>query len=136
MRLQWNSRGLTLVEVAIVSVVLLLIVLGLLRADLSARYAMRSARVELEAMNVLQSYLEQEKSQSYVNIQDANFAGVTFSDQGTAAAADDIVGTVTIDVTDNGDDTKTIQATAAWNQKQAGDTIARGLTLQTLVAEP
>ena len=131
-----NSKGLTLVEVAVASLILLLIVLGVFRADLSARYQMRSSRIELEVLNILQSYLEQERSQSYVNINDAAFAGVVFSDRGTADAADDITGSVTIDVTDNGDDTKTLLATAAWNQRQADQTVARNLSLQTLVAEP
>lgn len=133
----WKDQsGLTLVEVSMVSLILLFIVLGVLRTDLAARYTMRSARVELEAANVLRSFVELEKSKSYVNIADSVTNGVIISDQGTADAADDITGTVTINVTDNGNDTKTIAAIADWNQRSVGNAVARSISLQTLVSEP
>ena len=131
-----NRRGLTLVEVAIASLILLVVTLAILRSDLTSRYLVQASRVDLEVLSILQSYLEDERSQSYVNVADAAYPAVTFSTRGTAGAADDITGSVTIDVTDNGDDTKTISATAAWDQRRLNQRVAKTMTLQTMVYEP
>ena len=131
-----NRQGLTLVEVAIASLILLVVTFGILRADLTSRFIVHASRVDLEVLSILQSYLEDERSQSYVNVADAAYPAVTFSSRGTADASDDITGSVTIDVTDNGDDTKTISATAAWDQHRLNQRIAKTMTLQTMVSEP
>ena len=97
---------------------------------------MRLARLNMEASNVLMTYVEQEKGLPYVNLTDQNFNDVTFSDNGTADAADDLLGDIVIDVTDNGNDTTTILGTATWSYRYINGTINRTIQLQTLVAEP
>jgi hypothetical protein len=123
-------------EMAIGAALIIVITTALLGADLAARYSMRIARQNLEATTVLATFVEQEKAQAYVNIDDSVTPDVLLSDAGTADAADDVTGTITIDVTDNGDDTKTIVGTATWNFRFLNQTMARTIELQTLVAEP
>lgn len=124
----------TLVEVVFASGIAALIALCLLQANLSGRYLVRSSRVQLEAANVLRSYIEQQKNKAYVNIQDTAVNDVTLSDWGTADAGDDIEGDITIDVTDNGNDTKTIVGTITWTQRQMNQDVPRTCSLTTMVA--
>lgn len=131
-----SERGLTLAEVCVSVFLLVTITLSLLHTNLSARHLMSTARVQLEATNVLQSYLEQLKSGSYVGMVDASYPGIVISNAGTAAAGDDLLGTVTIDVTDNGNDTKTILGTAQWTQRRLNQNVTKNISLMTLVSEP
>src|SRR5688572_30935494 len=98
-----EEKGLTLVEMIVAAGLAITITAALLSSDLISRQSMRLARLNMEAANVLASYVEQQKNTPYVNLQDVNFAAVTLSDGGTADAADDLIGAIAIDVTDNGD---------------------------------
>lgn len=131
-----SESGLTFVEIVVTIGVFTLISLALLQADLSARYAVRNSRTMLEATNVLQTYMEQQRASAYAGLADVVFPAVTLSDSGTADIGDDIVGSVTVDVTDNGDSTKTVFATAAWTERLMGDAVNRSVSLQMLVSEP
>jgi len=126
----------TLVEVAVAALLTLVLSLGLLQMNLSARMTMKRTRVMMEATNALQTYMEQVKNTNYAALADQNFAGVTVSSAGTVPVTDDITGNVAIDVTDNGNDTKTIVGTLTWNEHAYGGAVARSLTFTTLVSEP
>lgn len=131
-----SECGLTLVEMIVAAGLTITITAALLSSDLISRQSMRLARIDMEAANVLASYIEQQKNTPYVNLADQNFPGITLSDSGTADAADDLLGDIAIDVTDNGDDTTTILATATWNYRHINATLNRTIQLQTMVAEP
>lgn len=126
----------TLVEVTVAVVLALTISLGLLGAHLSARHAMRVSRHAFEASNVLQSYMEQVRATNYVNLADAAVPDVVLSDGGTDAADDNVTGTVQVDVSDNGNDTKTVVATLTWQERFWNQKSERSISLATLVSEP
>lgn len=126
----------TLVEVAVALALAVTISLGLLGAHLSARHAMKVSRHALEASNVLQSYMEQVRASAYVNVEDAAYPDVVLSDGGTDAAGDDVTGAVQVDVTDNGDDTKTVIATLTWQERFWNQKNQKSVSLATIVSEP
>ena len=132
-----DQRGFTLIEAVIAVALVLLITGALFSADLSARSSMRLARLNLEATDALATFLEQEKAKSYINIGNSTTANVVLSDSGTLDTSDDLTGVIVITVTENvGENTKTIVATATWTQRYISQTLARTITLQTLVAQP
>ena len=132
-----DQRGFTLIEAVIAVALVLLITGALFSADLSARSSMRLARLNLEATDALATFLEQEKAKPYINIGSSTTANVVLSDSGTLDTSDDLTGVIVITVTENvGENTKTIVATATWTQRYISQTLARTITLQTLVAQP
>lgn len=125
-----------LAETVVAAGLAVMIAVALIWAHLSARTTMRISRHHLEVTNVLQSYMEQVKATNYVNIATADYPDVVLSDGGTGSTADDLVGDVAVNVTDNGDDTKTIVATASWQERLMNQKQARSISLATLVSEP
>jgi type II secretory pathway pseudopilin PulG len=131
-----NNRGMTLVETVVAAVISALIVGALLGSLLAADHSVRMTRTNMEALNVLSSSLEQQKAQTYVALTSGTTNNVILSDGGTAAPEDDVLGTIAIVVTDNGDSTKSVVATATWTERFLNQTITRSVALSTLVSEP
>lgn len=130
-----NLNGLTLVETVIASFLVLLISLALLGAQLSARHLTRKGRIHMEATSVAQSLLEKEKSRPFANINSWQSNNVVVINNGTPGdSSDDIVGSVQVDVTDNGS-TKRVNVTLSWSHIYFGAMRNSSVTLTTLVAD-
>jgi type II secretory pathway pseudopilin PulG len=135
--LSLNAKGLTLVEIVVACSLCVMIASGILASLLGTRYTTKMACTRMEASNVLQSYLEQERAKSYVNVQTANYPNVTLSFNGTLLdTSDDVLGNIMINVTDNGDDTKTIVSTATWTENMLNQPINRSASLTLMISEP
>ncbi len=130
-----GRSGFSMMEVLVAMLLALIMALGLLRMNLASRYMMRNSRVVLEATNVLQTYMEMQRTLAWAGLVDQAYNDIVVSNTGTADAADDILGDVTIDVTDNGDDTKTVLGTLAWTQRMMGQEINRNISSTTMIAD-
>ena len=135
MRNLFNQKGLTLLETVGSAFLILLISLALLGAQLSARHLTRKGRIHLEATNIAQSLLEQEKSRTFDKINSWQSTNVVVTNNGTPQdSADDIVGSVQVNVTNNGT-TKEINVTLSWSHIYFGVTRNSSVSLSTLVAD-
>jgi len=131
----FNQKGLTLLETVGSAFLILLISLALLGAQLSARHLTRKGRIHLEATNIAQSLLEQEKSRTFDKINSWQSTNVVVTNNGTPQdSADDIVGSVQVNVTNNGT-TKEINVTLSWSHIYFGVTRNSSVSLSTLVAD-
>lgn len=131
-----SELGFTLVEVITSTVLCAFMITALVGSMLSTHHMGAMARVETEALSVLQSYVESEKARPYVSIGSSVNNDVMLSNNLSSAAEDNILGTVVITVTDNGDDTKTIVGTVSWTQRFLNANLSRSVVLTTLVSEP
>ena len=81
------------------------------------------------------TYVERIKATDYDEVDDDIINNVTISDNATASTSDDVKGTVTTDVTDNGNSTKTVLVTVTWTGKALGADTNRQVSLSTLVSD-
>ncbi len=131
----FDDKGLTLIETVASAFLILLISLGLLGAQLSARHMTRKARIHMEATNVAQSLLEKEKSRAFANINSWQSNNVVVTNNGTPTdTTDDIVGSVQVNVTNNGT-SKTINVTLSWSHIYFGSMRNSSVSLSTVVAD-
>lgn len=133
---RWRShQGFTLVEIMCAVALVTLITLALLGAQVAARTSARKAMLHLEATNVVQSALEQQKALPFANIQSLGAQNVVISDNGSQAdLTDDVNGILQVNVVDNGN-TKVINTTVSWDHIYFGAMQNSNVTLTTIVAD-
>ena len=129
-----NQAGFTLMEVMVTLLLAVTIVASLLWASLGVRHSVRMGMNYSQALMTVRSYVEQVRAMDYDNVDDDTITDVTISDNATVVATDDVTGTVTIDVTDNGNSTKTVVVTVDWAGKALNADTNRQVSMTTLVS--
>lgn len=129
-----NDKGVTIFETSIAIVITLIITLALLRAHLNVQHSVQQSSHHYEISHMLQSYLETEKSKDFDLIVTQAIPNVIFSDNGTNVTTDDLLGTVNIVVTNTGNNSKQIVATATWNEKASNAMVPRTESITTRIA--
>ncbi len=116
---------------------LIAVLLGgaLLWASLGTRHSVRVGILYSKATALARSYVERIKAMDYDDIADAADVGVLIDDNATAALTDDVNGAVTTEVTDNGNDTKTVLVTVSWTSKALGSTVNHQVDISALVSD-
>lgn len=129
-----DRRGFTLTEVMVTLLLSVFLATALLWASMANRHSTRTAVLYSKAMAVARSYAEQIKAEDYDALADWTDQDVLISDNATAASDDDLSGTVTVDVTDNGNETKTVVVTVDWTHRTLAAASGRQVSLTTLVS--
>lgn len=130
-----NQAGFTLLEVMITLLLAVALVASLLFASLGTRHSVRMAMIQSQALMLARTYVERIRATDYDDVEDDTVNNVTISNNATASTADDVKGTVTTDVTDNGNSTKTVLVTVTWTGKALGANTNRQVSLSTLVSD-
>lgn len=130
-----NHSGFTLTEVMVTLLLSVFVVASLLWASLAARHSARLGMIYSNAMMTARTYAEQIKAMDYVDVDDDVINGVAISDNATASTADDVAGTVTVDVTDNGNSTKTVVVTVGWTLRGLNANVNHQVNITTMVSD-
>lgn len=104
MKIETDSRGLTLVESLISIVLISVLILGVMGAFFISRLGTDRARHRIAAMNVIKEYMEREARAGYLGgyvdgdyyftVDSGNGINFTIDDRGTATFSDDLIGTI------------------------------------------
>ena len=129
-----DQSGFTYMEVMATLVIMTIVVGSLMYASIISRHSVRMSMMHLQASEVARTYLENVKAASYAAVVSSTVPNVTLWDNGTAGTTDDIKGTVTTTVTDNGDSTKTVTVNVQWTIRAFNQNRTDQISLATMVS--
>ena len=130
-----NDSGFALLEVMFTAGLAVILSASLLWASLGTRHSVKMGLIYTRAEALARSYMEQIKAMDYDDVADDAVVDVVIGDNATASAVDDVSGTVTTEVTDNGDQTKTVTVTVDWTSKALGANTNRQVSLASMVSD-
>ncbi len=130
-----GNKGMTLVEVVLAIGLAAMLCAPLLNIYTNNHHSVRLSQNYLQASDIARSFLEIEKGKAYANMASQGIANYTISDHGTVDVADDLLGSVDLTVTDNGNSTKTLNSVVTWTMKHAGTGQVNSVNFSTLVAD-
>ena len=129
-----NRAGFTYIELMATFVIAAICLGGLFSASLINRHSVRMSMMYFQAGEVARTYLENAKSANYAAVVSSVVPNVTLWDNGTAAVTDDIKGTVTTTVTDNGDSTKSVAVSVQWTFRAFNKNLPDQINFSTMIS--
>jgi hypothetical protein len=134
MRLRLNNKGFSLAEVMVTSMISVFVITSLMYTSLTTQQSIRAGMIFFQAGEVARTKIEGIKALAYAAVVSGTTNNVLLNDNGTVVATDDIFGTVTTTVTDNGDQTKTVAVSVTWTSRALKTNVNHQIGMTTMVA--